>query len=223
MDSIFTPGDRVEIVKVKTNMIEKLGADKTKYVSQVIDIIDETTLKITIPILAGKVILLELDALYDVTFYIKKDIYGCEATVVSRGREGKVYFVVINLLTKLQKVQRRQYYRLALLFGFRFADESAEEVEWIDGTVLDISGGGIRFMSKNKYEKNVELTCRLPIILGSNSEELILKGKVRGSNSTSDDKIMYETRLLFEEISAGNREKIIKFIFEEERKQRAKK
>lgn len=220
MDTILSIGDKLEITKIKTNMLEKLGQDKHRYICKIIDVISETSVKITIPIRGGKLIPLEVEATYDVCFFVKNNLYGCEATVTSRGKEGKIHYAIIDFLTKLDKIQRREFYRLPIFYEFRIADESEEEIEWRDATLLDISGGGMKFISKKRYEKDQVLTCKLPMI---SLEKQGIKGKVIASYYHNEDKLNYETRLVYDDIKPQTREHIIRFIFEEERRQRAKK
>ena len=90
----------------------------------------------------------------------------------------------------------------------------------MEGTALDISGGGIRFVSDRKLEKDQEILISLDISYGKQSKSYGLLGRVIMSYEAKSKVGLYEHRIEFINMQGGVRESLIKYIFEEERRQR---
>ena len=84
---------------------------------------------------------------------------------------------------------------------------------------MDISGGGVRILLDRNIEKGSLLECKLKI----NDEDLLLKGEVVRSQLIQQYPITkYEIGISFVDITEYQRDQIIGFIFEEQRKLRRK-
>lgn len=208
-------GDKVTVTKkVDTEQQQK------NYNSMVYEVIDEKNMQIQAPLESGKIIPLEKDCVYYLSVMSSKGMYRGEASVVSRSKDGHLHFILIELLEPMKKFQRRQYYRIDCMYEFRYkADEASE---WIDATMLDMSGGGIRFTSKERHEKNDKVFCHLNLVSSENVFDKYIEADVLDSVLLPDVKSTYVTRVLFNELSMLDREELIKFIFEEERRIRRK-
>ena len=98
---------------------------------------------------------------------------------------------------------------------------NAFELKWNQGTVIDISGGGARFNSEVSCHKDqiIEITF---IDDDSKLRNVTVYGNVISIHRLENRYGFYEYRIEFIEIENAKREKIIKFIFEEERRIRQK-
>ncbi|MBQ3545080.1 MAG: flagellar brake domain-containing protein [Lachnospiraceae bacterium] len=238
---IISPGDRLEITKVvsekKRKQLEEENSVFAKtLISQVYDVIDETQLKIAMPIVEGRVIPLPVNERFDVCFYTNGGLYKSGFTVIERYKENGLYVLVIDLIYELKKFQRRQYYRFECVLEVDFVkvdeeflknevddyilDEKFDETPKQRGIIMDISGGGIRFVSDEKLEKNSVVLLKLDLVFNDNQRLKIIMGKVLSSNKTKNNTGMYEQRIEYCDIKGAIREKIIKYIFEQERKMR---
>lgn len=208
-------GDKIEVIK-KTGF----KSNEHSLFSMVQEIVSEDVLVISAPIESGKVIPLELGLEYYLCIYTSTGLYRCEAAVIDRKHVDRIYLATLQLKTKMQKYQRRQYYRLDCLLSFHYKNDNIEE--WTEGTILDISGGGMRFTSKKQLLLDESLVCKIQLNFEGEKKTLFINGSIVGSSVIDYHTNLYETRVSFDLISNEDREMIIRFIFEEERKRRKK-
>ncbi len=243
LTSIITPGDKLEITK---NLSEKrrkqLEEEKSIFagvlVSQAFEAIDDTKLRIAMPIVEGKLILLPVNSRYNVVIYTKGGLYKSSFIVLKRYKQDAIYGLEVELIQPLKKFQRRQYYRLECMIEIEYicVDEEFMSQELDDddikkkfelesavkGTVLDISGGGIRFSSAEHLEKGSIVLVKLNIRVSEDKSVYGVLGKVLESRIIRNSLGLYEQRLEYQEISGKSRETIIRYIFEQERRLRKK-
>lgn len=241
LSRIISPGDRLEITKAvsekkRKQLEEENSVFARTLVSQVYDIIDETQLKIAMPIVEGRVIPLPVNDRFDVCFFTSGGLYKSGFTVIERYKENGLYILVVELIYELKKYQRRQYYRFECVMEVDYikvdeeflnqelseyiVEEKFDETPKNRGIVMDISGGGIRFASEENLEKNSVILIKLNLVLSNNQKLKIVMGKVLSSNKVRNNSGMYEQRIEYCDIEGSVREKIIKYIFEQERKMR---
>jgi len=87
--------------------------------------------------------------------------------------------------------------------------------------MIDISGGGMKFNSNVVMPKDKLIKIRFPIVLNDEREFLICVAKIINARQMAD--LKYEYRVIFDNIENEVRERIIKHIFEEERRRRRNK
>ncbi len=232
-------GNRVELTAVNPGQVAKSPDSITKkkiYTSQVTDVIDETRVKVTMPIEGGHVVAISVNTRLDACFYTSKGLYHGRVVVIDRMKEANIYEMVVELQYELKKYQRRQYYRLNCTMDLSYRKLTEEEYEAFEkestipdedeifglepGVCLDFSGGGVRFISTEKYAKNDYLFIRMNISYGEDKKIYILVGRVISSAEGKNNRRNYENRIEFVNISNKVREEIIKYIFMEERRQR---
>ena len=97
-----------------------------------------------------------------------------------------------------------------------------EADDFLDGTALDISGGGIRFVSGEQLEKDKDIFIVLEIKYEDQTKTYGLLGRVIMSYQAKSKDNLFEHRVEFVNMQGGVRESLIKYIFEEERRQRQK-
>lgn len=243
LTSIVNPGDKLEITKTMSEARRKqLEEEKSVFagvlISQVYDVVDDTKLRIAMPIVEGKLIPLAPNSRFNVCFYTKGGLYKSSFIVLKRYKQGNIYGMEVELIQPLKKFQRRQYFRLECMIEIEYlcVDEEFLSQEYDDddiqqkfmvekatkGTVLDISGGGIRFSSEEHLEKGSVVLVKLNIRVSEDRSVYGVLGKVLESRIIRNGSGMYEQRLEYQDISGQNRETIIKYIFEQERRQRKK-
>ena len=91
-----------------------------------------------------------------------------------------------------------------------------------DGVIVDISGGGVRFVTKTKYEKETKIFFSFSLNINNKPVEFKTLGIVLESKELKNRPGEYENRVQFINMQADERETIIRYIFEEERKIRRK-
>lgn len=207
-------GDKIEVIR-KSGIKSNLHSLFSKI--QGIPLDDEIV--ITAPIENGKIIPLELDWEYYLCIYTDKGLYRCEAKVVDRKKVENMFYANLKIITKMQKYQRRQYYRLDCVLSFQYKNDEEKEV-WHQGIILDISGGGLRFTSNAQLVNEEQVVCHIQLNFEDEQKHLYIPGTIVDSSITDFNNVTYETRVSFNSISGEDREMVIRFIFEEERKRR---
>ncbi len=234
-------GDRVELIPVenRTKLNTTVAEEKTRtYSTKVASVIDDETIELLMPMEQTKLILLPVNAEYNVVFYTNGGLYQCFATVEDRYKSGALYLVQLSLTSNLRKYQRREFYRFSCALEMcarNLEEEELDAVEknlkvWLQpgkpmrrSVIVDISGGGLRFMSNQKYETGSMLYIGYNLIKGSVRKQYELVGRVLSVREIENRPGTFEHRVQYHNIDESVREEIIQFIFEEERKSRSKR
>ena len=235
LSKYILPGNRIEMQAVERVKLADEGERKKVYLSQVRDILSEEQLEIFMPMEKTKMILLPVNTEYDMYFYTPQGLYQCFANVIDRYKDNNQYVLLMELTSNLRKFQRRENYRLSCALEMNSRPLEKEEKEAMDrkagsylvpglplkrSVVVDISGGGIRFLSSYSYEPDSLLYCKYNLVIDGVSKEYTLITKVLTSRELEDRPGVFEHRAQYVDIDTYDREEIIRFIFEEERKHR---
>lgn len=236
------PNYLVEGVKIDVSpLLNKDQKDEKKeiYYSQIQNLLPSGLLEIGMPMEGGKLILLQQGASYELIFYTSKGNYTCIGQVQERYKSNHLYMVTIELKSELIKLQRREYFRIDCTMEFEYAmlpqlnlspeqnkvlmdacTKSTEYTGFHSGTVLDISGGGLRFISDHLLEQESFLRIHLQLEFDYGTDDMCLIGKVLLSDRLEDIPNRFENRVEFFHLNVEMRETIIRFIFNEERRAR---
>lgn len=244
---ILSIGDKIDLKRLDRN--NKPVHNARTFVSQLIDFVDYDVLHIAAPIELGKIIILEVGENYNLCFYSEKGLYQCNCTVLSNHRDNNTIVSVVRVAGKLEKVQRRQYYRLECIHEmeyriitkeeeildrklhleeYRNQEEKAEirrklsklDQLWIKGAITDISGGGARFSSTELHKKGEKIRIKIDLLLQGQLRKMVLNADIIASSRIVTRTSVYEHRVAFNDITQKDREDLIKYIFEQERKRR---
>ena len=226
-------GCRVDL-QTKDRSRQRNDWEFKSYQSRVLDILSDDRLEIAMPMEKSKLILLPVDSEYDMYFYSESGLYYCHARVADRYKNDKFYVLVLDLISNLRKQQRREYYRFscALEMGSRALKEEEEEaladvgdkdilllpLPLQSSTIVDISGGGLRFVADFAYEVNSLIICNYTLLINKDYKEYNLIGKVLSVRELENRKGVFEHRIQFVNMNKAEQEEIIKYIFDEERR-----
>ena len=227
-------GNKIDIESIKKTTGELGEITRKTYRSELYDIESEDIIKIAMPMEQSKIVLLPVDAEYSLCFYTPNGLYQCLARVVERYKSNNLFVLSMELETDLQKYQRREYYRLNTILDMKSKEINDDEksagisqVQFIDtdltfdnGTMVDISGGGARFISKVQYTEGSLIRFVFSLFVNGQVTEYKLVGKILKSTPIENKEDQFENRIQFVNMVNDDRESIIKYIFEEERKQR---
>ena len=235
------PGVNVNIRFLQeANRVANHSAEEaTVYNSKIYDILKDDTLELDMPTRAGKLLLLPQNVRYEFVFMTQSGIFKAEGTVIDRFKRGNFYLLKAKLTTKLEKHQRREYYRLNCLLPIVFegivdplneidADNISDLIkddtyhrQTADGTIVDISGGGIRAVSPTQFHEVQYCLLHFDLQLEAEKLHLDLVAKLIACTPVSDsNKYAYRFKFIFSETKT--QERIIRYIFEEERRIRRK-
>ena len=238
LSKYILPGDRVELTAITRQKMRADGHEEKKvYASKVGDIISEDRLEIVMPMEKTKLILLPVDGEFEIRFYAKSGVFLCDARVVDRYKSDGIYLLQFELTSNLRKNQRREFYRYNCVLNMGSRELKEEEISAMDhnqvklerglplqqSVIVDISGGGIRFVSGYKYEQGTMIYLTYTLFLNGLEKSYELTGKVLKVKELENKKGLFEHRVQYVGIDNRDREEIIRYIFEEERKSRQKK
>lgn len=230
-------GTKVELRKRKRGKNDGEEPEVNIYYSQVSDILSEDQIEITMPMEKTKIIFLPVGVEYDLYFYTPNGVYQCRAKVIDREKKNKVFLVTMELTSGLSKDQRREFYRFSCALKMDFRALGEEEIALLEkegaladqggeplrqGVIIDISAGGLRFMSSYKYDEESVILCKYQLDMEKGLKEYEILGKVLSVEESQTRHGVFEHRVQYMDIDDAAREEIIKFIFETERKNRKK-
>lgn len=244
-EQVIKVGDKIEMYRISAQLDE--SEVRRQYISQLLDYMEDDQVKLAMPMEGGRMVPLTVGDMYEVCFYTSSGLFQARLEIVDRYKENNIFLLVGEFRSDLEKCQRRQYYRLEHIIDINyrtytkeeeilqrrlklndFANEEAriscrkilDEVQkkWMLATITDISGGGARFNSFNEHKKESMLFLRIPITQKGISTIFELKCEVVDCNVLPKRTDFYETRVKFVDIDRDEREQIVRFIFEQERK-----
>jgi len=230
------PGSKLEIQKVDRVRTNDESKKAPIYDTQVYDVISEDRMEIVMPMVQSKLILLSIDTEYDMCLYTENGLYQCFGKVIDRYKDNTVYIVLVELTSNLRKFQRREFYRFSCALEMKSRQLETDEIKSIEkdlvdlkpnlplqrSIVVDISGGGLRFVANYKYEPGTLIQCCYSLTIDGRYKEYNLVGHVLSVQENPNRPGLFEHRVQYTDINTEEREEIIRFIFEEERKNRQK-
>ena len=183
-------------------------------------------------------ILLPIDSEYDMIFYGSSGLFQCLGRVIDRYKSNNAYLLLVEMTSNLRKYQRREFYRLRCALEMHARMLREDEVQTVESrmpytlagdlplkesVIVDISGGGLRFVSTHRFEQGSLLYCSYHLMNGGEHKKYEVISKVISCIELDNRPGTYEHRVQYYDIDPVEREEIIKYIFEEERKSRQKK
>lgn len=230
-------GDRIDLQNADQALEEQTGSARKTYVSEVYDILSEDAIEIRMPMEKTKLILLPVDVEFDMIFYTANGMFQCFGRIMDRYKSNNVYLLRVELTSNLRKYQRREFYRLRCALEMHSRSLREDEIQNIESNmpytltkglplkesvIVDISGGGLRFLSTHRYEAGSLLYCSYHLINGTERKKYEVISRVISSVELDNRPGTFEHRVKFYDMDPVVREEIIRFIFEEERKSRQK-
>ena len=209
--------------------------------SKVQDIFPNGDLEVDMPTVNGKLILLHNGVRYRVICYNDKATYIATAKVVDRYKSNNMFLLRLRFQTQFEKFQRREYFRCECTLDLKYATITEEEIREMsimrdenktslmvppfhrifhEGVALDISGGGVRFTSRYPLPQDSIVEIKFELKWDNNIHEFDVAGNVLSSTPLEESNHRYENRVQFTHIRNDEREKIIRYIFEQERQSR---
>lgn len=181
---------------------------------------------IAAPIHEGFIVPIHLNELLDASFIFKNGYFKFQAKVIDRLAKDNVALLKIERISDIQRIQRRQFFRLEYNLPVKYRIVDSTEVEddieekYRYGMSEDLSGGGISILTDEIINKN-EIICCQCFLDQQNSIEFT--GKViRVSDKMKNEVKRYSIGVSFTEIEEKYRDILIKFIFKKQRKLRKK-
>ncbi len=244
---IIRLGDKIDVTHL--DRFGRLAHNARTYVSQLIDFVDKDVIQIATPIVSSTPIILNVGESYQLCFYTAKGLFQCNCQVLKNQRDNNIIVAVVRITSNLEKYQRRQYFRLECAEDityriitreeeileerlqkndYRTEDEYKEykkrllvlKAAWFSATMKDISGGGTRFVAAATHEKGDKLQIKLELAFKNEIKTFLAVAVIIAVDRVMNRTGLYEYRVEFTDIMKNDREDLIKYIFEQERKRR---
>ena len=228
---ILSIGDKADLRPLN---VRKLKEDEKvpTYPSRILDIKDGNVLQLTMPFVDGRVVPLAVNEKFEICVYTKNGLYKCDSVIVARYKENNMFFLDAAVYTSFTKVQRRAFYRYTYRTGVEYrvvsqaiamgaekeSPEVSETAEWKSGIMIDLSGGGVRMVTDGQEEKGSYIAMRFNIKRCGTDYPVFVYAEVLRTFRMENNPKLQDVRIEFMNIDDKLRERIVSFIFEEERK-----
>lgn len=247
VSEVVRPGDKVDISLLQhMERLRNDGTIPRLYKSKVLDIKENGNIEVAMPTEGGRLVLLPLNVRLELVFYARGGLYRIIGQITERFKQENMYILEIEVKSQIEKFQRREFFRYPCIIDFNYYTITREEAdmgtgeaifvylneekeeegkkrqekdgrEYV-GQIMDLSGGGARFISDEKLKEEQYLLFELHLKNESVNKTYYIVARVISCKIT--DNRRYETRTKFLIDDNNTREEIIRFIFEEERKAR---
>ena len=232
IEKYIVPGQKIEMKSVKRSLVDK-EEKETTHTSIVFDVLSEDRIEVQMPIEQTTLILLPVDGEYELYFYTDNGLYECRGRVIDRYKSNNVYILLFELETNLRKYQRREYYRYSCALDMDTRNLCEEEVASADkkanvrlvpglplkrSIIVNISGGGLRFVANYKYDKDSYILCKYHLLRKGEEKDYEIVCKILDVKEIETRPGEYEHRVQYMNLDVQDREEIIQFIFDEERR-----
>lgn len=242
ISNIIQPGNKVELCMMQQIEQErKNGVHAHIYKSQVTDIFADDELELSMPTEGGKLVMLPIGIRFEFVFYSQGGLYRGMGLVKERYKSNNLYMLRVSLKSQLHKYQRREYYRMPCIINMLYFNitmgqalnlpldsfPSFVELPEIgmtqkEGSIVDISGGGARFITDTANKTDSYIMIQVRLHSAEESKQYLIPAHILSSTVSKTNKERFENRVEFVIRDRKIREEIIRYIFDEERKNRNK-
>lgn len=206
---IINIGEKLEII-VKRNSQEDV-----KGYSMLQDITSAGELVITQPMRDGVPIEIRPSDSIRILFFKEEGCFAFDGRPINRFKIKNVDMISIRQISSIEKIQRRQFYRLKIVLPveIKLLDDK-EGSTILKGYSVDISGNGLRLNIDQKLDVNSIIKCNIKL---SSNETLSVKGRVVRVALDNKFAYKYDIGISFVDIPNATQDRIVKFIFEKQR------
>ena len=204
------------LLGLAVELVVSEGEYEGKYRTR-IEEVGERILAVGAPFDHGEVVPLREGTKVKLTFWDEAAAYSFEGKIMQRIAVPIPMFV-LELPDSVAKVQRRNYVRVPALYPVSFRSVTKEGLSDIQkGTMLDLSGGGMRFLTEDRVENKSLLYALLSLPKG----DLGTPVRVCRAEKIEDSK-HYTVSVEFHDISERERDQIVRCVFDIQRAMRKK-
>jgi c-di-GMP-binding flagellar brake protein YcgR len=237
-------GDKIDIQLIQQLEMQgrgELDNPLRTYKSSVFDFISDRELEIAMPTENGRMVLFQTGLRCRLLFYTKKGLYTCDATVQKRYKKENFFVLAMRQTSNPVKFQRREFFRIDCMIDMKYI-RVTEEVAKINSTehlfmelqkpeyigeyrkavTLDLSGGGLRFSANENIEEGSLIVTELRLTNAMMDQSYFLVTKVILCEPAAKGSEKYNVRGQFIFKNLRDRENIVRFVFDEERRIRRK-
>ncbi|HHW22803.1 MAG TPA: hypothetical protein GXX26_07985 [Clostridiaceae bacterium] len=212
----LTLGDKLE-VELYDNNNQRIHP---LLVSQFERFLPDGSMEIHAPIQGGRIFPVHRGVEMDIIYERKGELYKIRAVALERNIDGRIYLLRVMPKSGEEHIQRRGFFRFGCILDVKYRmfankDTKAEDRgTFIKAITKDISGGGLCLLTNEKPVYGWYIEGNLDIGFNLNFIGRI----VRVFDIRDKGKFKYETGVEFVDIREMDREKVISFIFDSQRK-----
>ena len=230
-DTLLIPGTKIDIKLYSQLNTGSSKQNMLEFTSVIYDVGKNKSIDIAMPMQGSPV-----GERISMIFYCAgKTLYECIGVVSKRKKEEGLYKLEVKLVSELKKIQRREHYRLNIsvpieYYVWPFYEAGSDDrkavidsfnfpmPDWNEGMTIDISGGGIKFVSDRHLKKNEKVVVVL------RAEETVLQRSYKflcniiECYKLPEPAVGFGNRAQFIGLNEDEQEELVKFIFDEERK-----
>lgn len=202
--------DRVEVIK-----------DEKAYKSLIVDIQDDF-LKINLPVNDGNYLMLHSNEKIEMNSYLDDGrCYKFYTTIISRGKENNIIYYKMSLPFDIEKIQRRNFFRVDLTNIVEYKkitlveEEDFDNIPYKKGIMVDLSAGGLKLKIRETIKNGDLLLVKMKL----NETEMNLKCDIVRIQDTEDKEQLCGLRFI--NIAPAQSELIVSELFKIMRRQRA--
>lgn len=205
----------METIKLELNQRLEILWEEHVYCCTVQEEVDGKPV-ISIPVYRSQYLTLKDGEIVDAVYYDKNNgVYGFIIKIEGRTLENSIPCYVVSKPINVKRIQRREYVRVDLLESIRFIKNlDTKDEDAVNGTILDVSGGGVRLQTTEKLEISEKIICLLNI----DDEVVDIAGRIVRKEEDVEKFHMYGVE--FENVLDRVRDRVIKKVFLQMRKQR---
>lgn len=176
---------------------------------------------------------LQKNICYVMYLFLSQEVYMCNCYYKSAYTEENCV-LTLELVSPFEKVQRRMHQRVSCHSRIRYRqipkeealqiEESArilqileEEGESYEDSLVDISGGGIRFTSREPIPESSYLIASFELTNEKRKAEMQVIGQVVFSMPLRNEQNCFDIRMKYIGLTEEERAQIIRFVFQLER------
>jgi c-di-GMP-binding flagellar brake protein YcgR len=213
--------------KINQKLSIALDTDKPSFQSTHIQDMNNHTIHVLLPFVGRIPLRVQKGDRLLGKFFVGNAVCEFETQVLGVSMNGKVPLLIFEKPARIHRVQRREFFRqnclLPMEYSFahgvtqdyaHFSTKRNYIVPWYQGTIVDISGGGIRFSAERPIPLESELLVRFAITNGRNAGEIIETiGKVMRVEKSRNATVSKFYSLTFIQIAESVQDLIVNFVF----------
>lgn len=183
-----------------------------KYASRVMDV-TKKEIELMAPTEKGELVPIRRKTKVTIDYIGQRAMYRFDSIITRRFRD-PVAGIAIKKPRRVERIQRREFVRLEINIPikYRLSVEEGEPEEFKKSYTIDLSGGGLRFISDEKLPEDEFLEIRL----GMDRVNEVIFGKIARVAQTEDND-GYEIGLEFKSLSPATQDEIVSWIFNKQR------
>ena len=206
-------GKRIEITLNTTNVI------RGRLVTMMEAVLPGNRIAVRMPISGGKFVRLPLQGGYLVKIFSDREVLSYDAAVAGHKSENDMHYTLFDLIGEGERIQVRSYYRQDVSIPFHFTiaghvDGNNNPITCY-GIINDLSGGGMRFTSLVEMNAPIEITA----VLDLEKKPLNVLGDVLERDLLPGGNQKYRYRVRFKDIPDADKERIMKYVNDQQYKE----